>query len=67
MVRQWCAAHGSQVRPLVTITQLWTLAMTCYATRLQDNSRRPQPEWMRQIVASLGLEGDFWDPQADTF
>ena len=66
-VRLWCAAHSSPMRPLVRIDQLWMLATTWYATRLQENSRRPQPGEMRQIFAGLGLAGDFWDPQADRF
>jgi hypothetical protein len=37
------------------------------STRLQDNSRRPQPDEMRSIFAGLGLGGDFWDPQSDIF
>ena len=55
------------MRPLVTIDQLWTLATTWYSTRLQENSCRPQPDEMHSIFAGLGVEGDFWDPQSDTF
>ena len=66
-VREWCESHGYQVRPLVSMDQLWRLATTWYRTRLQENSRRPQPDEIREIFASLGLEGDFWDPQADSF
>ena len=66
-VRRWCAVHGYPVRPLVGMDQLWTLATTWYSTRLQENSRRPQPDEMREIFAGLGLEGDFWDPRADSF
>jgi hypothetical protein len=55
------------MRPFVTMTQLWTLATTWYSTRLQEDSRRPRPDEMRGIFAGLGLEGDFWDPRADTF
>jgi hypothetical protein len=66
-VRKWCAEHGYSMRPLVTMDQLWTLAMTWYSTRLEENSRRPQPDEMRSIFASLGLEGAFWDPQSDSF
>ena len=66
-VREWCAAHGYPMRPLVTMDQLWTLATTWYSTRLQENSRRPQPDEMRSIFARLGLRGDFWDPQSDAF
>ena len=58
----WCAARGVPVRPLVTIDQLWTLATTWYATRLQENSRRPRPDEMKAIFAGAGLEGEFWDP-----
>jgi len=53
--------------PLATMDQLWTLATTWYSTRLQENPRRPQPDEMRSIFACLGLGGDFWDPQSDTF
>jgi len=60
-------AHGTPLRPLVTIDQLWKLAMTWYSTRLQADSRRPQPDEMRAIFAGLGLEGDFWDPKSDRF
>ncbi|HTT66593.1 MAG TPA: hypothetical protein VMF70_01065, partial [Gemmatimonadales bacterium] len=66
-VREWCAAHGLPMRPLVRIHQLWTLATTWYASRLQEASRRPRADEMRAIFAGLGLEGDFWDPQSDSF
>jgi hypothetical protein len=65
--REWCKAHAYPLRPLVSMHQLWRLATTWYATRLQENSRRPQPDEMRQIFAGLGLEGDFWDPRSDSF
>jgi len=66
-VRKWCAAHDYPMRPLVTMDQLWTLATTWYSTRLQEKSRRPQSHEMRSIFAGLGLEGDFCDPQSDSF
>ncbi len=66
-VREWCAARGVPLRPLVTMAQLWTLATTWYATRLEEISRRPRPDEMRAIFAGLGLEGDFWDPTSDRF
>jgi hypothetical protein len=55
------------MRPLVTMDQLWALATTWYSTRLQEDSRRPQPDEMRSIFAALGLGGEFWDPQSDRF
>ena len=66
-VREWCAAHDYPIRPLVTISQLWNLSVTWYATRLEENSRRPQPDEMRAIFAGLHLKGDFWDPLSDRF
>jgi hypothetical protein len=66
-VRQWCAARGVPIRPRVTIDQLWRLSTIWYASRLEADSRRPKPDEMRGIFAGLGLEGDFWDPQADNF
>ena len=66
-VRLWCAEHGFPVRLLVRIDQLWTLATTWYATRLEEHSRRPQAEEMRAIFAGLGLTGEFWDPSSDRF
>jgi hypothetical protein len=47
--------------------QLWTLATTWYSTRLEENSRRPQPDEMRSVFVRLGLEDDFWYPQSDSF
>jgi hypothetical protein len=29
--------------------------------------RPPQPDEMRSIFADLGVRGDFWDPQSDSF
>jgi hypothetical protein len=66
-VREWCAAQNVPMRPRVSIDQLWTLARTWYSTRLQAQSRRPKPDEMRGIFASLGLQGDFWDPTSDSF
>ncbi len=66
-VRQWCAANGHPVRPIVGMGQLWQLATTWYSTRLDENSRRPQPDEIRRIFAGIGLVGDFWDPQSDSF
>jgi len=66
-VRDWCKAHSHPMRPLVRIDQLWALATTWYSTRLQDDSRRPQPDQIRAIFAGLGMGGGFWDPKSDSF
>ena len=67
LVRDWCQARGIPANPLVTIDQLWEMAATWYSTRLQADSRRPKPDEIRKIFASIGLLEDFWDPQADHF
>ena len=66
-VRAWCGAHGDPVRPIVTMPQLWGLALAWYATRLDPDSRRPKPDEMVRIFAGLGLTGEFWDPRSDAF
>lgn len=66
-VREWCARNGHPVRPLVDMDQLWVLATAWYSDRLEESSRRPQPDLMRRIFAGIGLTGDFWDPGSDRF
>ena len=67
LVEAWCRARGLDRRPLVTMRQLWELAVAWYATRLSPEARRPGPAEMRQIFAQIGLDDPFWDPQADVF
>ena len=67
LVNEWCRARGIKRRPLVTMDQLWRLAVTWYATRLSAEARRPGPDEMRRIFAGIGLNDPFWDPQADVF
>ncbi len=64
-VNRWCEAHGVPRRPLVSLNQLWYLAVTWYGNRLTVESRRPAPDEMVSIFAQIGLEGPFWDPKAD--
>jgi hypothetical protein len=66
-VRAWCRRNGHPLRPIVTMPQLWGLALAWYATRLDPDSRRPQPDEMVRIFARLGLTGAFWDPRSDAF
>ncbi len=63
----WCRATGVPRRPSVRMDQLWQMAVTWYSTRLEAEWRRPAPEEIRGIFEGLGLQGDFWDPKADTF
>ena len=64
-VNAWCAARNIPRRPLVTLEQLWQLALEWYANRLSLESRRPGPDEMVSIFNSLGLTGPFWDPKSD--
>ena len=64
---QWCRARGVAPSPVVRMDQLWQMAVTWYGTRLQPDSRRPAAAEIRGIFEGIGLEGDFWDPSADTF
>ena len=66
-IEAWCRSRGVDARPVVRMDQLWRLAVAWYTSRLEPDSRRPAPSEMRGIFAGLGLEGDFWDPSADTF
>jgi len=64
-VEQWCQLNGVTKRPLVSLNQLWQLAVTWYGNRLTVESRRPGPDEMVKIFSEIGLEGSFWDPKSD--
>jgi hypothetical protein len=67
MVDAWCRERAIPRRPTVRMDQLWRMAVTWYATRLEPESRRPGASEVRGIFSALGLTGDFWDPRADPF
>jgi hypothetical protein len=64
-VDQWCKMNGVTKRPLVSLNQLWQLAVTWYGNRLTIESRRPGPDEMVKIFSEIGLGGPFWDPKSD--
>jgi hypothetical protein len=66
-VNAWCRARGLPRRPLVSLSQLWSLAQAWYHDRLSPSAQRPGPDEMRTIFGRIGLEGPFWDPQSDRF
>lgn len=66
-VDTWCRKQGVPKRPLVTLDQLWRLAVAWYGNRLSPDARRPGPDEMRLIFAGIGLSGSFWDPRSDRF
>jgi len=65
--REWCEANGEPLRPIVTMEQLWHLAIFWYSTRLQPGSARPTSHVAREFFGAIGLVGDFWNPEADKF
>jgi hypothetical protein len=64
-VDQWCKTNRVTKRPLVSLDQLWQLAVTWYGNRLTIESRRPGPDEMVKIFSEIGLQGPFWDPKSD--
>ena len=66
-VGAWCRERGIPRRPILSLDQLWRLAVAWYDTRLTPGARRPQPDEIRRIFAGIGLEGPFWDPESDEF
>jgi hypothetical protein len=66
-VAEWCRDNGVPRRPIIALSQLWQLARAWYGNRLTPEARRPAPAEMVGIFRSAGLDGPFWDPQADTF
>jgi len=66
-VNRWCEQHDVPRRPLVTLEQLWQLAVAWYENRLTVESRRPDAQEMVNIFASVGLNGPFWDTRSDAW
>ena len=64
-VDRWCQAHDVPKRPIISLDQLWHLAVTWYGNRLTVESRRPGADEMVDIFAGIGLEDPFWDPKSD--
>jgi len=63
-VNRWCEAKRLPRRPIVSLEQLWQLAVIWYGNRLTPESRRPAADEMVSVFASIGLKGVFWDPTA---
>jgi len=61
----WCRAHNIARNPLVSLEQLWQLALSWYSNRLTIESRRPDADEMVEIFASVGLDDPFWNPKSD--
>ncbi len=59
-VDRWCAARNLPKRPLVTLDQLWRLAVAWYSNRLTPEARHPMGAEIREIFDGLGLTDPFW-------
>jgi hypothetical protein len=59
-VDRWCQVRGMTRGPLVSLDQLWQLAVAWYGNRLTVESRRPMGAEVRQIFERVGLMGEFW-------
>jgi hypothetical protein len=59
-VEHWCRTRNLPRRPLVSLDQLWQLAVAWYANRLTPEARRPVGDEIRAIFERLGLTGEFW-------
>jgi len=59
-VERWCRVRGLLKRPLISLDQLWQLAVAWYGNRLTAESRRPMGEEVQKIFREVGLEGPFW-------
>ena len=60
-VDRWCRVRGLARRPLVTLEQLWQLAVAWYGNRLTVESRRPVGDEVRHIFQEIALRGEFWE------
>lgn len=59
-VDRWCRARHLEKRPLVSLDQLWQLAVAWYSNRLTPEARRPVGDEIREIFERIGLTGPFW-------
>ena len=64
-IESWLRDNRVGRGPTCTLPQLWGLSVAWYGNRLQEGSRRPQPEEIRDILSWLGLSDPLWSPQAD--
>jgi hypothetical protein len=63
-VDRWCQQRNLPRRPIISLEQLWQMALAWYENRLTEESRRPGADEIVGIFARLGLKGPFWDPHA---
>jgi hypothetical protein len=59
-VGRWCSVRDLPQRPIVTLDQLWDLALAWYSNRLTPEARRPMGAEISAIFERLGLTEPFW-------
>jgi hypothetical protein len=59
-IDRWCEIHRIERRPIVSLEQLWQLAVAWYSNRLTPEARRPVGAEIRAIFDGLGLTDPFW-------
>ena len=62
----WCEQHGPARGGVVTLPQLHELAQRWYGDRLDPDWRPRTVEQSQAILASVGLNGAFWDLSGPT-
>jgi hypothetical protein len=60
-VDRWCGMRAQPRGGLLTADQLWDLARTWYANRLEPGWRRRTAEEAQAVFGGIGLTGAFWD------
>ena len=63
----WRLEHQTERGPSCDLKQLWGLSVAWDCNRRQADSRRPQPEEIRAILADLNLSDPQWNPLEDRF
>jgi len=59
-VNRWCRVRGLPRSPLVSLEQLWELAVAWYTNRLTPAARRPMGVEIQEIFDRLSLTDPFW-------
>ena len=59
-IDRWCRVHDVPRGPVITLEQIWELAVAWYSNRLTLEARRPMGAEIAAIFERLGLTGPFW-------
>ena len=63
-VNRWGKDRNLRRRPILSLQQLWQMALAWYENRLTVESRRPGAAEITEIFGRLGLSDPFWNPFA---